>query len=329
MTERARNLAVGITILIGLVLLAVLMFAFAGLPEVFQTGNKIHMLFDQTYDLESGAPVYLRGKKVGVITEVNFTDGDLRKGITITARIDSDIRLPRNIQAKAYTRGLVGKGYLSLQPGGPMPKGATGEYFNPNETITLRGVHDTSAGLLPPQLTQAFEDFGKLAKNLNELIAPEPPTSQPTTQPLPPGLQGSVARLNRTLDALYAISGDTENQDNIKTSLANLSAASAKAIETMEALKAFLAKGETTLAGANELTRKLIIDAEDISKLLLSIRKTVDNMNAGEGTAGKLMNDPKLYDNLVKLSVNMDQLVSDFRRLAKKWETQGMGVKLK
>ncbi|MBN1941967.1 MAG: MCE family protein [Phycisphaerae bacterium] len=301
MTERTRNLAVGLTVLIGLVLLAVLIVAFAGLPEAFQTGNKIHILFEQTYDIESGDSVYLRGKKIGVVTDVDFTDDDPRKGVTISARIDSDIRLPRNIQARVYTKGLVGKGYLTLQPEGPMPSDTAEEYYPPDEIITLRGIHSEDSGMLPPKLVQAFEDFGALAKNLNDLIAPEPPADQPTadTQPageaFPPGLKGSVARLNRTLDAMNA----------------------------------FFAKGETSLKGADELIRQLIIDAEDVSKVLHSLQQAADKINEGDGTAGKLLNDPKLYDNLVRVSEQMDGLVKDFRRLAKKWETQGMGVQLK
>lgn len=300
MTERKRNLAVGLTVLVGLVLLAVLLIAFAGLPEAFQAGNKIHMLFDQTYDIEPGDSIFLRGKDVGMVTNVDFTEGDLRKGVTITARIDSDIRLPRNIQARIYTKGLVGKGYLTLLPDGPAPDGEAEEFYAADETITLQGAHDAAAGLLPPKLLQAFEDFGTLAKNLNELISPEPAATQPdsvspTTQPIPPGLKGTVTRLNQTLDTMNA----------------------------------FFAKGETSLTGADELIRQLILDAEDVSKVLHSLQKAVDKINEGDGTAGKLINDPKLYDNLVRVSEQMDEMVKDFRRLAKKWETQGMGVKLK
>ncbi|MBN1556330.1 MAG: MCE family protein [Phycisphaerae bacterium] len=301
MTERTRNLAVGLTVLIGLVLLAVLIIAFAGLPEAFQTGNRIHILIDQTYNIEPGDSVYLRGKEVGVVTDVDFTDGDLRKGVTITARIDSDIRLPRNIQARVYTKGLMGKKQLALLPQPSGPDGAAEEYYSPDETITLQGRHELDSGLLPPELIQSFEDFGSLAKNLNELIAPEPETAPssdtpPTSQPaFPPGLKGAIARLNRTLDAMNA----------------------------------FFAKGEKTLNGADELIRQLILDAEDVSKVLLSLQQTVDKMNKGKGTAGKLLNDPKLYTNLVHISEQMEVMVKDFRRLAKKWESEGMGVKLK
>lgn len=301
MTERTRNLAVGLTVLVGLVLLAVLIVVFAGLPEAFRRGTRVHMLFEQTYDIEPGDAVYLRGKNVGVVTDVFFTDGDPRKGVTISARIDADIRLPRNIQARVYTRGLMGKGYLTLLPG--LPTTEEEQYFRPEEIITLRGEHDADAGLLPPKLIQAFEDFGALAKNLNDLIAPseEPvppaPASRPTatTQPLPPGLKGSVARLNRTLDAMHA----------------------------------FFARGETSLASAEELMRQLLLDAEEVSRLLHSLRQAAEKINQGDGTAGKLLNDPKLYDNLVRVSEELDGMVKDFRRLARTWETKGMGVQLK
>jgi len=250
----------------------VLIIAFAGLPEIFHTGYTIHMHFQQTHDIEPGDPIFLRGKKVGVIRSVGFTDDDLLKGITITARIDSDICLPRTIQAKVFSKGLVGKGYLTLTPDGPMPEGAPDAFYHPDEKIVLEGIHDPNAGLLPPELTEAFSEFGALAKNLNELA------------------------------------GDAENQANLKTSLANLARASDK---------------------ADELMRRLITVAEEVSKLLLTLQAGAEKLNTPEGTAGKFLNDPELYNRLLLASEQMEGLLKDVRRLVQKWDAQGMGVQLK
>ena len=307
MTENARNIAVGLTVLIGLCMLAVLILAFTGVPQLFQTGYTIRMHFEQTHDILPGDPIYLRGKRVGVVQDVEFTDNNPRKGVTITAKVHSDIRLPRNIQAKVFTKGLVGKGYLSLIPDGILPvdpdTGEEIEFYSTDEIIVLQGVHDPGSGLLPPELVEAMKSFGKLAKNLNELLEPAPsphpgtdsqPASARGDEP-PQGLKGTIIRLNRTLDTM----------------------------------KVFFAKGQETLAGADELTRKLITDAEDISSLLGSIQQSVDKINKGDGTFGKFLNDPKLYNNLIQVTDQMQALVKDFRRLVDKWERKGVGIKLK
>lgn len=337
MSENKRNIAIGLTVIAGLAMLCGLITLFAGLPQLFRTGYEVHMRFEQTHDIIAGDPVYLRGKRVGLVTKVSFTDGDPRKGVTIVAKVDSDIILPKNVEVKVFTKGLVGKGYLSLIP--PAETDEAVGFFSIDDIIELQGIHDPGGGLLPKELIDSMKSFGDLAKNLNDLIAPaeksttapgtQPATSQPAGPVLPSGLKGTVARMNRTLDALYAITGDDKNQANFKTALENLAKATAKADEAMGAIKDFVKKGEKTLTGADELTRKLITSAEDISALLAAIRVTVDKINRGEGTAGKLMNDPKLYNSLTQVGEQMTELIKDFRRLAKQWEEKGIGIKIK
>ena len=116
MSENRRNIAIGLTVIAGLVMLCGLIVLFAGLPQLFTTGYEIRMHFWQTHDIITGDPIYLRGKRVGLVTDVGFTDDDPRKGVTIVAKVDSDIILPRNVEVKVFTKGLVGKGYLTLIP---------------------------------------------------------------------------------------------------------------------------------------------------------------------------------------------------------------------
>jgi len=333
MNENRRNIAIGLTVIAGLAMLCGMIVLFAGLPQMFSTGYTVEIHFWQTHDIIAGDPIYLRGKRVGLVTNVDFTNGDARNGVTIRAKVDSDIRLPRDIQARIFTKGLVGKGYLTLIP--PAKTEARAEFYTIDEVIKLQGAHDPGQGLLPKELTASLKNFGDLAKNLNELIAPvAPTTTQPaTTQPSPPtlpaGLQGTVARMNRTLDALYAITGDDQNQANFKAALANLAKASDQADQAMAAIKATAISAQKTLGGADELTRKLITSAEDISILLKSIGETVEKMNQGHGTAGKFINDPALYNSLTQVGEQMNGLIKDFRRLAKQWKEKGIDVRLK
>jgi phospholipid/cholesterol/gamma-HCH transport system substrate-binding protein len=331
MNENKRNIAIGLTVITGLAMLCGLIVLFAGLPQIFTTGYTVRMHFWQTHDIRAGDPIYLRGKRVGRVTEVGFTDGDARNGVTIVAKVDSTLHIPRNIQARVFTRGLVGKGYLTLVP--PAQTDEQAKFYTIDEVINLQGKHNKGTGLLPKELTDSLKNFGKLAKNLNELIAPapkgQPATSQPGSPQLPTGLRGTVARMNRTLDALYAITGDDQNQANLKATLANLAKASQKADEAMAALKETASRAQKTLGGADELTRKLITSAEDISTLLKSISVMVEKINHGNGTAGKLLNDPALYNNLVQVGEQMNELVKDFRRLARQWKEKGVDLRLK
>jgi hypothetical protein len=66
-----------------------------------------------------------------------------------------------------------------------------------------------------------------------------------------------------------------------------------------------------------------------VSKSLDSIQAITGKVNAGEGTAGMLVNDPKLYQSLVENSRELNLTITDLRRLVDQWEQEGVTLKLK
>jgi ABC-type transporter Mla subunit MlaD len=211
MTDKVRNIAVGLTVILALVLLGILILVFTGVPELLQTGYVVTMRFDVTYDVATGDDVHLQGIRVGKVVSVDFTDpANPAKGVTFLARINRDVRLPANTRAVVFTRGLVGKGYLDLTlEGAPTIDPATGRpRYLPNDgSAVLQGEH-RGDGMFPPELSQAARDVSDLAHSLKDALAPAPgagATTEPTTGPAvaAAGLRGTLDRLNRTLDALY------------------------------------------------------------------------------------------------------------------------------
>ncbi|HOF17777.1 MAG TPA: hypothetical protein PK082_02615, partial [Phycisphaerae bacterium] len=204
-------------------------------------------------------------------------------------------------------------------------------------------------------LSQGFREIAKLAQNLNAMLAPPEPASAPATGGAPgtepaaqaAGLGGTLAKIDRTLDAIHAVLGDAENQANLKASLANLSKAAASAHEAMGALKTFAddARQVTTRAASaaddisetalaarqriDELAKKLIDNTEKISLLLTTFHQAAAKLESGDGSAGKLLNDPKLYNNLVEASQQMTGLMKDFRALVDEWKKSGVQIKVK
>jgi phospholipid/cholesterol/gamma-HCH transport system substrate-binding protein len=350
MSEKTRNIAVGITVLVALMLLGGMILIFTGLPSILKRGYVVRMRFDVTHDIASGDPVHLAGIRAGMITDVDFTDpADPSKGVTFTALIDPHINLPGNIKPVVFTKGLVGKGYLELVAEGPKPvdprSGAVIEYLPKDGSVVLVGELRGN-GMFPPELTTALRGLSKLADNLNEMIAPAPPPgmapTQPTTEQAPqlPGLRGTIEKFNRTLDALYAVVGNAENQANIKASLAGLVDAAARTGEAMEAFKSFAEQARATVAQVGEassatraqidaLSAKLIEDAEAVSRLMETMQAMVAKIESGEGTAGQLVNDPALYNNLLDATRQMTDLLREFRQLVQTWQKTGVQVKLK
>ena len=47
-------------------------------------------------------------------------------------------------------------------------------------------------------------------------------------------------------------------------------------------------------------------------------------IDEGKGTAGALVNDPKLYESLADTAAELNLMVKDMRRLLAQWEQEGI-----
>ena len=279
-----------------------------------------------------------------VINALEFTDPDNPyEGVTVTVLIDSNISLPANTVMWVTKQALVGRPWLEFFTQGDLPDGKAPTLSKVTPDV-IPGYAKT-ASLLPDELAPALKGLASLSDNLNKLISPQPKdaTSQPSTKPsasdADDGLAGTLNNLNVTLKGLSQVFGDVENQTNIKASLKNLAAAAAKANEAMDAMKEFAsetrksfketsASVDKVVKRADQLTIKLIDDAEKISKLLATVNRIALKIENGDGTAGKMLNDPKLYNNLQEAASQMQILFKEFSALVKTWKENGLKVKM-
>jgi len=334
MKERTQNVAVGLTVLVALVLLGGLIMFFAGLPWLVQQGYEIRIAADTTHDAHPGDGIHLAGMRVGRVTDVGFTDPtDPYAGITITARIEQDIKLPGSVVAEFYTKGLVGAAYIELKPTGPArldpDTGEPLEFFPTDGSLIMASRH-IGTSVVPQELTDAMKSMTELADNINELLKPtvtEGTTIAPGTQvPEPAGLRATVDKLNAVLDAMVAVLGDVDNQQNLKTSLANLAKATETAAATMEDLQAFAQKAGTTAEDFSELARKAAGSADQISRLMATANRLATSIETGEGTAGMLLNDPKLYNSFLQATTQMNDMMAELQILIDQWRQQGVKI---
>jgi phospholipid/cholesterol/gamma-HCH transport system substrate-binding protein len=108
----------------------------------------------------------------------------------------------------------------------------------------------------------------------------------------------------------------SENRAVLKQTLANLNAASrtAKALTTdREAqLKQTLDSFERSAVSMERLTARL-------DSLRASLQNASNKIDRGDGTLGKLINDPRLYDDAKESMTQFRLLIEDIRKNPKKY----------
>lgn len=356
MSARSHNIAVGLTVLVGMGLLGGMILLFAGMPEALQGGYQVHIHMADSGGAKNGDSVSLRGLAVGKLTSVGFVSSDPSQGVDLTLHIKEGVNLP--VGTKAYiSQGLLGGGTSISLAGG------NGKPFLPTDNSAV--IPGETSGLDFGKIAQSIDN---LSQGLSMLLGTEPSgtgtgtgtgaTQGGTTAPARPSLQTVIASLDRTLASLDKIVGDQDNQKNIKESLKDLRVFLEKGTATMDEVRKLSQEAHVTAAKANDtfdkignattqasteitqlsralmidtdrLTQGLLKDTEDASRALNSLDRAIAAISSGQGTTGKLITDPHLYNNMVDLSDQMSSLLKETREMLQQWKDKGVPLKLK
>jgi len=363
MKDKTRNLLVGLTVLVALGLLGGMILLFQELPTFLRVGYEVRVKFADTGGVDAGSDVVLRGKRIGRVARVDFTDNDPREGVTMVLIIERDRRIPGKANAYVHTGGFTGGAAVVFVSDGMAPGSKRQWDWIPRTgDVVLQGLPTGGGGGLIPQdvldeVRAGMKSISRLADTLNAFLTPpeqvapsqpspgpgQPPTTtrgSPAPSPKqPPNFFAMMARLDDALRAVSEVLGDKENQQNIRAALVNFKTAAAATAATMEQVKVTAQQaqesirkiGETSeLAGKrfDELTAKLIEDADRLGTALTRLDSSLAKIDSGDGTLGKLLNDPKLYNNLVDAAAEMKTALTRLQEALEAWKDRGIRLRL-
>ena len=136
--------------------------------------------------------------------------------------------------------------------------------------------------------------------------------------------------------------GDPANQANFKRGLADFSAVSGdlsrvvlqseriatEALTLIEQIGATAASVDQASAEANTAFQDIAAKVQSLADSMAITFKHLDEIlqqiSAGKGTAGRVLNDPKLYEALVDTTVNLQLTVVELRELIKQLKAEGL-----
>lgn len=329
MTQYRKNFLVGVTVLCGLLVLAWMILKFSGQSARLFAEKQFNVQFvvNRADGLAEGSPVLYRGVNVGQVTGVRRADN--QREVIIDASLDESPPLPRNVEGLIRLQALLGAGAgINLELiGGEEPQGQ----LQPGDSIAARYV---GLDLVPPE-------FGGLATDLREISRTFRDSGLITN------LNDTVLKAGRTMESVEKLVADPKMRQDIETTLTNLRTASESATRigtnlekvsgelngiTTEASATIKSAGSaitSTEARVNELAEQMSARLEQVSKLLSNFESISSKVNNGEGTAGLLINDAKLYESLVDSSQQLSLTISDLKRLVEQWEQEGVSLKLR
>lgn len=315
------------------VALMVVVFLMSSTTGIFT--NKIHLVayFDNAEGLRPGAPVRLQGVDIGNVTGMSVVANHSDKPVEVRMKVGTRYSLlRRDSTATLSTAGVLGESFVDINSltakEGPAQDGDTLKTFNQPDLQDVVRASQTS-----------LENVNVLVKRLDRIIA-SIESGQGTVGKLiyDPSLYN---RLNTTVTEAQTLVADISNG---KGSIGKLVASDElynklnKDVDKLDSVVNEINSGQGTVGklikdpslynNVNDTMTKaknlLPSDPEFAKKL----QATVDNMHAlttkmneGQGTAGKLFNDPSVYNNTDKLLTEARSLMQAIRENPKKYLT--------
>jgi len=287
-TKRRDELLVGLLLMVAVVLGigGTIWIARGGLAS----GYPMFARFKWGAGLKQGQPVLLAGVQVGYVNKVNLIpDGT----IAVTLKLQSQYKVPSGTTATVQANGIFGDQLIALTP----IIGRQG-YMSVGDTIP------TGAG--SPGVPELLTKGDSIALDIRAL------TSEARVQFVDGGgvkdVRQTVADLTKLVAQLSAVTAEqskqlTLTQQTVRRTLASVD--STKVDSTVKNLQA-------TSAQLEQLTR-------DFKQTNVQVQGVLDKVSNGNGTAGKLLNDPSVYARLDTLLLRVDSLVLDLKTNPKKY----------
>jgi phospholipid/cholesterol/gamma-HCH transport system substrate-binding protein len=293
---------VGILAAIAITLL-ILGFNFLKGKNFLSRKETIFAVFPKVDGLSTSDAVKINGLQVGNVTEMQEMDANVSR-VAVGFHLSKDVNIPDDSYAVINSSPLGSTTVTII-------RGASAKMIGNGDTIGTRfsgGLLDDLKGTLTPTL----DNVNGTLKSLDSLVEQAGVVLDPKTKA---NLQATVANLSNASHSLNTLM-DTKH-GALATTLGNVSSFTGNLRKNNDSINRII-------ANMDALSTKLA--ALDLEKTLSKIQATVDNLNQtlarinkGEGTAGMLINDPKLYTNLSSATNSLNVLLQDLRLHPKRY----------
>jgi phospholipid/cholesterol/gamma-HCH transport system substrate-binding protein len=328
--EKQPNTIVAMFVLLGLAIMGGLIVAFGGGRTLFISTYDLQVVFPKgVQSVQQGQTVTLYGKRIGETKDVKFVDDNaLEKGVIVVVKVES-VDLPAWLEM-IVTPNLMGLGKAPVELFVRDPADKT--KLPRDGTARIPGRMLPMLDQLIPKdmqttLTTATKHIGELAdrlkpvaENINRMMEARKLVDV-DAKTATANFDSVMQRFDASLKAFTAVVGSPDNQQNFAAVLANSRKISETGVQTMENVCDITAEGKQVTRNAGELLRKLAAASDDLSSMLKHMDELVAAMNQKTGTVGLLLNDNRLYEELLLSARRLTKTLDDMREvldLAKK-----------
>ena len=287
-----KEIKVGFLAVLG-IMMSVFSYNYLKGINLFDKNRKFIVKYEKVDGLSVSNPVTMNGFKIGKVQKINFNSKNTRE-LLVDIIIDNDVIFPKTSLAELYETGLIGGKAIAIIP----------DYKN-DSTIAIDG--DYLKGVIKPGLTEL----------VNQIL--------PQVQLQIEAVMKNAEIVLQNINTLF----DDETKKELKSSVEDFSNLTSSLSKTSDEISKLIANNSENLTNSLSDFRsasnniKSITDSlssDDIKSITINLNSLVNNLNSittslknSEGTAGKLINDKSIYDNLENATNQLNRLIEDIK----------------
>jgi phospholipid/cholesterol/gamma-HCH transport system substrate-binding protein len=266
--------------------------------DVFSRTFRYYVIYDNIDGLTASNPVLLNGLNVGRVQEIRLLQNQ-KNHLLVAIDVQKGVILPSGTAAVLADGGLLGGKVVNLAVG-------SGAALQDGDTLLSKKEAGISA-VLQQQALPLVTHADSLVKNLDQVVAGFKETGLILNQVL--------KNYNQTGSSLQGLL--SENRSNLLTLTGNLNKLSTSLVETEKELKPLLAKTGTLADSLNAL--RLGETVQNANRTIGELHTLLASVESGQGTAGKLIKDETLYNNIDRTIVSLNKLLTNLREHPKRY----------
>lgn len=268
--------------------------------NILASTNTYYAVYENIDGLEEASPVNLSGFKIGVVETIRFHKKYQEK-VVIRFSLNKNFKLPKGSKAIIYPATLIAGKAVKLNLTN------SNEYYLSGDTIVGELEVDMISSI-SDELIPMKNKIESLVENIDAILLVFDEKQKANIQNSLENIDKITSEMSQLVESDQSkLNVVLSNVESISTNLKNNNEQISNILENFSSISDSLdqAKIKNTLLNAN----KALADFSEIS----------NKINKGEGTIGMLVNNDSLYNNLNKLTGDLDHLIIDLNENPKRY----------
>lgn len=268
--------------------------------DLFSRNMVYYAVYDQVDGVQNASSVLIQGVKVGSVTDILF-DPSRDHRVVLQLTVKRQYRIPSDSEARIFSNSLMGSKAIGIELGSSTQYLEKGDTLRSTREKDLMDMAGSELDFFKQKISQVTSDLNRTMNNLNMIM------------------EQNAESIRGTMEHLNSISGHVDGllaaeRESLESAIANLSRFSEMLGENSPRIDSIV-RNLNNLSGqmaSADLIRNLDSALTELDAILTRV-------NSGEGTVGKLFNDPALYESLNRSAENLASLLADLEAYPKRY----------